>query len=352
VIPVLERLVTADHARDVTFRGLTFADAAWPRPGGPGGFPHYHGNTFQDDGPLERVDLFDGAAHLVVPGAPARVPSHVELRDCAGMVLRDNTFTRLGAGAVAVEGGGGGTALVGNVVEDTSGPGISVDSASGVRVEDNLLRDIGREYHGCSAVWISDARDVVVAHNEIHDVPYSGIVVMGGERAARVRITENLVRRSLLVLADGGGIYLAGRQGDSYGGGTVVRGNVILDVVTPYNFGLYTDYACSWTTVLGNVVRGADAPALLRPALPLENVAFLGNFWDARPEGDDDPPAGVVYAANTVLPGGGPDGRDGDGGGDGTDGLPPDIVAAAGRFARPRAGQEPAGPPSPARHGK
>jgi hypothetical protein len=97
----------------------------------------------------------------------------------------------------------------------------------------------------------------------------------------------------------------------------------------------------------------ADRPILLRPALPLENVAFLGNFWDARPEGDDDPPTGVVYAANTVLPGGaagddglagdggqdgdvdgdGFDGRDDDGGRGGTDGLPPDIVAAAGRRA-------------------
>lgn len=270
------------------------------------------------------------------------MPSAVDLRDCADLVLRDNTFTHLGAGAVAVEGGGAGTALVGNVVEDVSGPGISVDSADGVRVEDNLLRDIGAEFHGSSAVWVSDARDVVVAHNEIHDVPYSGIVVMGGDRAARVRVTENLVRRSLLVLADGGGVYLAGRQGDSYASGTLVRGNVLLDVVTPYNFGLYTDYACSWTTVLGNVVRGADTPALLRPALPLENVAFVGNFWDAHPEGDDDPPPGVVYAANTVLPGGGTglDGRnrDADGNGDasgsGTDGLPTDIVAAAGRSAQ------------------
>ncbi|MCA1220129.1 right-handed parallel beta-helix repeat-containing protein [Streptomyces sp. 8L] len=322
-VPVLERLVTADRARDITFRGLVFAHAAWQRPSGPGGFPHYHGNTFQDEGPLRRVDLFDGAAHLVIPAEPARVPAHVELRDCEGVVLRGNTFTRLGAGAVAVEGGGHGIALTGNVVEDVSGPGLSVDAASGVRIEDNLLRHIGREYHGSPAVWVSDAQDVVVAHNEIHDVPYSGIVVMGGERAARVRITENLVRRSLLVLADGGGVYLAGRQGDSYASGTVVRGNVLLDVVTPYNFGLYTDYGCSWTTVLGNVVRGAHTPAVLRPAIPLENVAFIGNFWDAHPDGDDSPPPGVVYAANTVVAQ--------SGAGAERDGLPADIAAAAGR---------------------
>ncbi|MEW2547503.1 right-handed parallel beta-helix repeat-containing protein [Streptomyces sp. NPDC047002] len=321
-VPVLERLVAARDARSVTFRGLTFAHAAWQLPSGPGGFPHYHGNTFHDGGPLERIELFGGAARLVVPAAPARVPSAVELRDCADMEVRGCVFRGLGAGAAAVAGGGGGTVLAENTVEDASGPGISLDRAGGVRVWANLVRDIGREFHGCPAVWVADSHDVVVARNEIRDVPYSGIVVLGGEHAARVEVTGNLVRRSMLVLADGGGVYLAGRQGDSYASGTVVRGNVLLDAVTPYNFGLYPDFGCSWTAVLGNVVRGAHAPVALRPVVPLANVAFVGNVWDARPAGDDDPPAGVVYAANTVLgPGAEP---------------PADIAAAAGL---PGAGQ-------------
>ena len=84
------------------------------------------------------------------------------------------------------------------------------------------------------------------------------------------------------VLADGGGIYLSGPQGASTNG-AVIRGNVIGDTRTPYNFALYTDYGAAWVTVEGNVVRRADNTAVLHVSPPLENVVYRGNFWDADP---------------------------------------------------------------------
>src|SRR5690606_15799600 len=48
--PVLETLLHVRGARDVSFLGLSFADAAWSRPGSPGGFLHYHGNGHYDGG--------------------------------------------------------------------------------------------------------------------------------------------------------------------------------------------------------------------------------------------------------------------------------------------------------------
>ena len=42
VAPVLEVLVQATGVRDVTFRGVVFADATWLRPGSDRGFLHYH----------------------------------------------------------------------------------------------------------------------------------------------------------------------------------------------------------------------------------------------------------------------------------------------------------------------
>ncbi|MFB7667505.1 right-handed parallel beta-helix repeat-containing protein [Kitasatospora sp. NPDC056138] len=307
VAPVLEELVVGrgseDHPlHDVTLRGLVFADAGWTKPSGPGGFLHFHGNSYYDGGPLQKVELAEGMARLAVPVSPEQLPANVRFEGAVRITLEGNTFTRLGAGALALLGPGRDNAVLGNVIEDVSGSGLAVESGTGTRVEHNLIRRIGREYHGTPAVWVVDTREATVAHNEIHDVPYCGIIVVGGDRAARVQIVENLIHHTMTVLADGGGIYLNGRQGSSYASGTLVRGNVIRDTVTSYNFGLYTDYGAAWVTVQGNVVHRGDTPIVLRVTPPLENVAFLGNFWDDQPEGHDSPPAGVVLAGNTVLP--------------------------------------------------
>ncbi|MET8627874.1 right-handed parallel beta-helix repeat-containing protein [Kitasatospora sp. NPDC004669] len=332
VVPVLERLVVGRGTEerplhDVTLRGLTFADAGWTGPSGPGGFLHFHGNSYYDGGPLQEVGLAEGNARLAVPERPATLPANVEFTGGVRITLADNRFTRLGAGAVGLSGPGHDNAVLDNVIEDVSGSGVAVAAGTGTRVERNLIRRIGREYHGSPAVWVVDARDTTVAHNEIHDVPYCGIILVGGDRAARVQIVGNLIHHTMTVLADGGGIYLNGRQGSSYAGGTLVRGNVIRDTVTSYNFGLYTDYGAAWVTVLGNVVYQGDTPVVLRVTPPLENVAFLGNFWDDRPKGYDDPPAGVIVAGNTVLP------KDGFEQALAADPAGADILAAAGRGA-------------------
>ncbi|UJB39969.1 right-handed parallel beta-helix repeat-containing protein [Streptomyces sp. A1-5] len=307
IAPVLERIVVGrgteeNPLHDVTLRGLTFSHAGWTEPDGPHGFLHFFANTYYAGGELQKVELAEGKAHLTIPAAPRLLPANVEFTAAVRVALLDNGFTHLGAGAIGFAGPGRANAVVGNRIEDVSGSAVTVTAGTGTEIRQNLIHHIGREYRGSPAVWVMDAREVTVAHNEIHDVPYSGIVVTGGSRAARVQVTGNLIHRTMTALADGGGIYLNGRQGSSYADGTVVRGNVVRDTVTPYNFGLYTDYGAAWVTVQGNVVHRSDTPIVLRVTPPLENVAFLDNFWDDHPAEADTPPSGVTLARNTVLP--------------------------------------------------
>lgn len=313
VVPVLERLLvvagTPDRpAHDIAVRGLTFAHAGWTAPSGPDGFPHFHGNTYHDGGPVRRVELAEGLAHIAVPERPALVPAAVVVADAARITLADNTFTRLGAGALALAGPGGEHEVCGNEIGDVSGGGIAVDGGADIRVEHNLVHDVGREYHGSPAVWVAESRRVTVARNVVRDVPYSGVVVMGGERTERVHVVENLVERTMAVLADGGGVYLAGRQGDSWESGALVAGNVIRDTLTPYNFALYTDYGSTWVTACDNAVYRADNVAILRVTPPLAHVAYRANRWDGEPVGHDAPPAGVTLDGNTVLSADDPEG--------------------------------------------
>ncbi|GAA3845334.1 right-handed parallel beta-helix repeat-containing protein [Sphaerisporangium flaviroseum] len=301
IVPVLETLVSGQGVHDIVLRGLTFAEANWSGPTRTGGYLHYHGNARHEQGEFQKIDMGAEVGYVHVPAAPTQLPANVAFDWVSRIVLEGNHFTRLGAGGLAIEGGAA-VEVRGNVFDEISGSGIAIQGATRVTVEDNLVHHIGTEYRGSPAILVVESEETTVAHNEIHDVPHNGIVITGGERANGTQVVANLVERSMGVLMDGGGIYLSAPQGSSFAGGAVVRGNVIRDVLTSYNFGLYTDYGAAWITVIGNVVCRADTPIVLQVGPPMENVAFIGNFWDVRPDGYDDPPKTVTVAGNTVLP--------------------------------------------------
>ncbi|MBB5850018.1 right-handed parallel beta-helix repeat-containing protein [Amycolatopsis umgeniensis] len=301
IAPVLETLVSAQGVHDLVLRGFTLADAAWSGPTRTGGYLHYHGNARYERGEFQKIDLGADVGYVHVPAEPVQLPANVSLTAVERVTLEDNHFTRLGAGGLLIEGGTD-VEIRASVFDEISGSGIAVHESVRVSLADNLVHHIGTEYRGSSAVLVVESAETTVTHNEIHDVPHNGIVITGGERARGTQVTSNLVERTMGKLMDGGGIYLSAPQGSSYASGATVRGNVIRDVLTSYNFGLYTDYGAAWITVLGNVVHGADTPIVLQVGPPMENVAFVGNFWDVLPDSYDAPPKTVTVAGNAVLP--------------------------------------------------
>ncbi|MFD1933473.1 MULTISPECIES: right-handed parallel beta-helix repeat-containing protein [Nonomuraea] len=297
VAPVLETLVHARDVHDVAFRGITFAEATWLRPSAPEGFLHYHGNGFYDGGALQTVTFAEGQGQVTVPGDPAAMPGNVVFENASRVTLEGCRFTRLGAVALEFRGEGSDNVLRDSVVDEVCGGGVVIGSgARRHRLENNHVHHIGRDYHGSPAILLTGTRDTVVSHNRVNDAPHAGIVVYEGRGA---QVLDNLVHDTMQVLADGGGIYLSGSQGVSYASGALIRGNVVRDTITPYNFGLYTDYGAAWVTVQGNVVHRADNPVVLNVSPPMEHVAFIGNVWDADP---GDPPSGVSLYDNTTLP--------------------------------------------------
>ncbi|WP_433541222.1 right-handed parallel beta-helix repeat-containing protein [Streptosporangium sandarakinum] len=296
VAPVLETLLRVAGARGTAFLGLVFADATWLRPSCPEGFVHYHGSGYYEGGGVGVAVLGEGAS-VTYPAASVTIPACVVFEDTVDAVVEGCRFTRLGASGLGVSGGEGLT-VRGCDFDTLSAGAVVVSGSRGTVIEDNLVRGIGLEYRGSPGISIMGTSGCVVAHNEIGDVPHCGITAGPGEGT---RILNNRTADTMQVLADGGGVYLSGPQGDSHGNGALVRGNVIEDTRTPYNFGLYTDYGASWVTVEGNVVARADNTAVLHVGPPLENVVYRGNFWDADPLGHDDPPSGVTYEGNVTI---------------------------------------------------
>jgi hypothetical protein len=145
-------------------------------------------------------------------------------------------------------------AVIGCVIEDIGGNGVMVgwrgtgrlenrpdggldsdwmdptDAPVGNEVANCLIRRCGADSRGAVGIFVAFSADTRVAHNVIHDLPYTGVSI--GYRwdttpTSQVRcIAEyNHIYDVMKTLADGGGFYTLGFQP-----GTVLRGNLIHDV--------------------------------------------------------------------------------------------------------------------------
>jgi hypothetical protein len=194
VAPVLEQLVTtsstADHPlHDVTFNGITFAYTTWLSPSGDNGFPEMQATMYVQG--VNGANSQGLCQYVSPPGscpfaAWSRPPAAVDLVGTRDVRVTGNTFTHLGAAGLGLYHGARSDMLSGNEIVDVSGNGIefgttddpqpataaiSVDNT----ISDNYIHNVGAEYTGAVGIWGGYARRTTISHNEIGDLPYSGI---------------------------------------------------------------------------------------------------------------------------------------------------------------------------------
>jgi hypothetical protein len=222
IAPILEVLLRVTGVTGAVFRGLVFADATWLRPSDEG-FLHYRGGGYYLGGPVETVTIVGGQAWVTVPTESSVIPACVGVDDSTDVRVEGCRFTRLGATGLGLTKGA--DLIVRGCDFDTlAASGVTVTGSKDVLIEDNRVRQVGLDYSGSPGIAISDTRDCTVTRNHVADVPQCGIV---GGPSRGTRILHNLVTDTMKNLADGGGIYLSGPQGDGPGNGALIRGNVI-----------------------------------------------------------------------------------------------------------------------------
>ncbi|MFC4055903.1 right-handed parallel beta-helix repeat-containing protein [Actinomadura syzygii] len=286
--PVLQSLVNGAGRpgrplHDVAFKGLTFAHATWLAPNEPGGFAAAWSMYMR---PAK-----DGMTALTVPG-------NVAFRRSERITVEGNRFAHLGAQALEFSKNSSYNVVDGNVITDVSDGGILLGvvppdmkgTNRGNRVTNNWIHGTGAEYSASSAIWDTATQHTTIAHNQVNDVPYGGILSGPSEDLRGImrgnRILDNRVFRTNRLLADGGGIYLRGEQGTGFADGAVISGNVVTESKfnPEWNVGIYTDDSTNWVTVDRNVVY--DYVASIGGCSeewgnrPVQNVRYRGNFWD------------------------------------------------------------------------
>ncbi len=322
-MPILEALVTGEGTldqpvRNLTFRGLDFSYATWLEPSGDSGFADVQANVrvggYDPSGPHPSCDTADPVETCYL----VRSPANVQFRAADDIVVERSRFHHLGAAAIGFSYGSHRNTIRGNRIDDVSGVGIFLGDSNDPHPADvgaddreintdntitnNLIRDVGAEYHSGSGILHLYARRSKVEHNEISDVPWDGIdsgAVTGQintpedpDRATNInsdnRIDRNIVYDFKTVLDDGGGIYLTGHQGAtlrrpdgsidteaSYAHGTQLTGNVVYNMARHY-FALYDDLGSQWITWQRNAQWGSWGGN--GGCAPVGHIRFVDNF--------------------------------------------------------------------------
>jgi hypothetical protein len=332
-VPVLQTLIDARGTlrrpvERIRFEGLTFAYGTWLDPSSRNGYAADQ-SGFHLDGYGHRPNLIGHDP------ATARTPGNVRLTYARGVTFTDDDFVHLGGVGLDFDTGSQYDAIVGNRFHDISSSAIEL---GGVRLDDshpresgfltrdnvisnNLITAIGREYQDAAGIYVGFTTRSRVEHNDIRDVPWSGIAIGWGwglldpggfpgvpgavqgqwgtyrtpTTSAGNQILENRIRGFLEVLWDGGAIYTLGQQGPSARHGELIAGNVASGK-RPQAGGntFYTDGGSRYVTLernvsLGNTPGVTDfGPCGLSDSLPLcgARMPYGSDRGGCRPYGE------------------------------------------------------------------
>jgi len=241
---------------DIAFEGITFAHCA----------------SLVD---MPRYAPSQAGMHLRADNTGGRLDAAVRLTAAHRCRFRGCTFEHLGATAVHIERWCVGNRIEACDIRDCGGSGVMIgwnwSKANIVARNNSVVRcrihDCGKRFFGAIGVWAGITDGTVIAHNDICNLPYTGVSV--GWRwdskptpCANNRVEFNHIHHVMQTLSDGAGIYTLGRQP-----GTVLRGNLIHDVVShhcrKYAQGLYNDMGSSGITSEGNAVYAVGAHCML-----------------------------------------------------------------------------------------
>jgi hypothetical protein len=288
VVPRVETLLALNGTlsspiHDIQFKNLTFAYSTWLRPNDEGFVGDQASVVFTQPLPSDQITSYPGHRH----------PAAVHVQSADDVVFERNVFVHLGSSGLNLYSGTHDAKVVGNFFGDISASGISIgldlegnpsdprQISSGPVIRNNYLTRTGADYFQSVGIMAAYTDSAVIEHNELSDMPYSGITVGWGwadrDNAAR----NNMVRYNeiwdvLKKMADGGGIYTLSRQP-----GTFIAENYVHDIVrTPvqggFNMsGVYLDEGSSFITVRDNVLQSTGDRGVFQNANGPNN--FLTN---------------------------------------------------------------------------
>jgi hypothetical protein len=299
IAPTLETVLRIDGSssekvHDIQFRGITFEHSTWLAPDERG------------------YTAAQAAIGMDIPGI-------VEVSNANHILFERNIFKHAGGFGLVFSSYSDHNRIIGNVITDISANGIVMDpmfsktkyenvkdsvyswmvSENGMKtfkasssydlIKNNLVEFCGRDYNDAVGIYASFPEHLIIEHNEIRNLTYSGISIGWSWRKEITphrddEVSYNKIHDVCLTNCDGGGIYILGKVS---GNGTRVHHNYIYNVNSPNGWasswpmaGLYCDGPGSTNVLFDyNVVNNCRAAFQNGTHTNNPNLQFNNNYW-------------------------------------------------------------------------
>jgi len=258
---------------NIVFNGITFKYGSW--------------NMVSDHGYVgTQSDVYTntqtGETEMIFPQFNINWAENIKIEDCA--------FDCIGSTAVRVGDGTDSVVIKGNLFKDIAASGIQIGNQShsddnmveltrNITVENNAFVRCGFEYRGCSAISTYYVNNVKISHNDIKDLPYSGMTAGWGwggsdpEGWGNITISNNKYDTVMQNLDDGGGVYLLGHMRNSK-----ITGNYFNNVGR-ISSSMYADSGTGYAEFSDNVSLNSRQ-WLTIANIGLHDVRVRGNYSD------------------------------------------------------------------------
>ncbi len=292
-IPVCEQLLRVrgipeegTYVRGLEFKGITFAFTGWHQPEEPGRYDPYgsrDASAFRDPVNMEvlqemRKDRAGALKGTALSQSDRSLPGVLHFFGAEHCRLEGCTIKETGYHGVEFAPGCRGIKVEGCHLHDLGGGGVYIwgdsspvkgrEETRQIRVTDCHIHSVGHIFTAGCGVLVAHANRVTIAHNEIHDICYSGLSLGWCWQFEDTQGQENLIEYNHIYdvgvrerggLSDMGLIYTLGIQP-----GTVIRRNWLHGVrAADYGAtGIYLDGKSCGMVIEENVVHDCQHQAV------------------------------------------------------------------------------------------
>lgn len=266
VIPVALKLLTITGNKEnqvgyISFEGITFEHTDWqiPNHGYCGVQACMYDDRSKNESGWSKVPAtieVDLAKNCGIYNCTIRHTGGTGIwirENSADCELSDNHIYDISANGISI--GEGRDRLIDGVPWWKSNPDQVTDS---IKISQSLIEDCGKQFYGAIGIWCGLVSNTIIDHNEIRNLPYTGVSVgwMWNPDPTPCRkntINANHIHHIMNILSDGGGIYCLGLQP-----GSRITNNLIHDVTInagrAESNGMFLDEGISDVLVENNIV--------------------------------------------------------------------------------------------------
>ena len=252
-------------AHNIIFDGIEFRGTTWLRPSTDNGFPDCQAGLIR-----ETPEYKNQEGKMPLAGITLKYADKIGIKNCR--------INGMGGNGIVFSDGCRDCIVYGSVVSDISGTGIAVGEVQkhqrtaygeerviNCDVMYNIVKDCAKEYHAAVGISAGLPVDTDISYNEVSRCMYTGIHVGWGfygddeteamsQLMMNMRIQNNLIYDTTLLLTDGAAIYTRGHMATA-DNPNIISGNYFLRGNGKVSNGIYYDCdTTNWYSV-DNVVE-------------------------------------------------------------------------------------------------